>query len=174
MNVVSAENRQEELLYQVATQGKLPVTWEELKNCIIQELKNVYRRYVENQRVQSDSAQLYDKMELLVTTRQGAPFTIQRISELLLNPTYSSFEKFCYAFEKLFHVVSCVSEGEDVFTCNLLYLEKNSGWHMEDSESSRASTEMDQLSDAENSTTAVSDLQHDNGIDGLEEESTGF
>ncbi|EME32089.1 hypothetical protein Gasu2_10760 [Galdieria sulphuraria] len=170
----NSEDRAEELLHQVATEGRLCSAWEELKTYIVQVLKSVHMKYTEKETVEADSTKLYTELETMVKDCQRAPFTVQRICELLLNPTYNSFEKFCQAFEKLFHVVSRVAEGEGVFTSNLLYLRKqrNSDWQAADGESSCSSTETEILSDAENSNTALSCEQQDNNMNGGEEDST--
>lgn len=162
----------EQLLHRVATEGKLSVTWEELKVCIVEALKSVYLKYEEKNTAGDKTTSLYNELESLVRSCHRAPFTIQRICELLLNPVYANFEKFSYAFEKLFHVVSSVSEGEGIFTRGLLYLgnQSYSDWHADDSESSRSSTDTEILADSDNSTTAVSDLQQDNLSNGVEED----
>ncbi|GJQ13672.1 hypothetical protein GpartN1_g5463.t1 [Galdieria partita] len=165
---------QETLLQQVATEGKLFVTWEELKICVVQVLERVCKNYLEKGTVEADSLECYAKLQSLVNTCHRAPFTIQRICELLLNPTYDRIEKFSQEFEKLFHVVSYVAEGEGLFTSNLLYLrhQMNPDWQLVDSESSSSSTETEMFSDAENSNTVISDVHQDSNMNGVEEDST--
>ncbi|XP_020583290.1 serine/threonine-protein phosphatase 4 regulatory subunit 2 isoform X2 [Phalaenopsis equestris] len=117
------------ILEVIAATGKFWHDWDELKNMLSFQLKQVLAEYPEA-RVGSDtelqqstlSGETYPELvkrldEALLGFIEGPPFTLQRLCEILLNPksTYRSLSKLALALEKNLLVTSTLTRCNDPY-----------------------------------------------------------
>ncbi|KAI0510380.1 hypothetical protein KFK09_010981 [Dendrobium nobile] len=117
------------ILEVIAATGKFWHDWDELKNMLSFQLKQVLAEYPEaqigsgaEQQQSSLSGETYQELvkrldEALLGFIEGPPFTLQRLCEILLNPksTYRSLSKLALALEKNLLVTSTLTICTDPY-----------------------------------------------------------
>ncbi|KAJ7516275.1 hypothetical protein O6H91_22G051100 [Diphasiastrum complanatum] len=109
------------ILEVIAKTGKYWHDWFQLKILLSFRLKQVLKELQESQPEGIAQKTYYGCMKTLVEELDSfsdeAPFTLQRICELLLCPpnSYSNFDKFMLAFERLLLVTSTIHNSNDPY-----------------------------------------------------------
>lgn len=104
-----------ELLQEMATTGQSSIDWDHLKEIIAAQILAVCTEYYEVTKDLESTGETYDsvlkRIFTLLKDFPNAPFTTQRLCELLLDPHriyYTSTRKLMHAVEKLLTVSSTV------------------------------------------------------------------
>jgi hypothetical protein len=93
------------IIKDIAVTGLTCYPWQHLKQLLATQLSKV----LDELNAKSPLADFNTQKQKLVEGLQnfpGVPFTIQRICELLINPTYPTTRKYVFAFEKLLTITS--------------------------------------------------------------------
>eukprot|EP00871_Galdieria_phlegrea_P004382 jgi/Galph1/4945/GphlegSOOS_G3646.1 len=160
-----SEDECEKLLREVADSGVLAQNWEELKLSLVFLLNKRRSSYLDQTAaVSAEILARYDQLLEEIQIRKQAPFTLQRICELALDPIYTTLEKFVDSFEKLLRVKSFIRQGEGAITANMKYFTKRRCLDdlKTDTENSSSSSGSQNASEDENSSTTVSEVDAKN------------